>query len=88
MKTNLIILVILFVTGISSCKKTYKCSCTTTLSQPGYYPYQTVSLQNIDKKKTKKKATEICKNTSNQLQANTRLIFDEDVTVSTTCVVL
>jgi hypothetical protein len=87
MKTPLITIIILLALTSSSCKKTYKCSCTTTLAQPGYYPYQTVSIKVIDKKTTKKRATEICENTANQVSANTRLLFDDDVTVSTKCAV-
>ena len=88
MKTILIIIISLFLITFSSCRKKYKCSCATTLSEPGYYPYQTISVENIDKKLSKKKATEICDNIEKQMQANTSLIYDEDVTVFTKCVIL
>ena len=88
MKTSLIIITSLFLLTISSCRKKYKCSCSTSLSQPGYYPYETISIENIDKKMTKKKATDVCKNTEKQMQANTSLIFDQDVTVTTKCVLI
>ena len=88
MKTILIITLSISATLFSSCRKTYKCSCTTTLNQPGYYPYQTVSVENIDKKTTKKKATAVCENTEKQMQANTSLVFNQDVTVSTKCVLV
>jgi len=88
MKTTLIIIASLFLITFSSCRKKYKCSCSTTLKQPGYYPYETISVENIEKKMSKKKATEICENIQKQMQANTSLIFDPDVTVSTKCVII
>lgn len=88
MKKNSLIILAAFLSTFSSCKKSYKCSCTTTLDQPGYYPYQTVSVETIDKKTTKKKATQVCENTAKQLKANTSLIFSQNVTVSTKCLIV
>lgn len=88
MKTSLTIIISLFLVTFISCRKKYKCSCSTSISQPGYYPYETISVENIDKKMSKKKATEVCENTEKQMQANTSLIFDQNVTVSTKCVIL
>lgn len=69
----------------SSCRKNYSCACTTNLSQPGSFPYQTATVQKIDGRVSKKKATKICTNTASQMEANTRLIFNDDVTVATSC---
>lgn len=71
---------------LSGCKKNYSCACTTKLSQPGYLPYQTSTTQDLEKKRiSKKKAAKICDNTAKHMQANTRLLFDSDVDVSTGC---
>ncbi|MBK8367991.1 MAG: hypothetical protein IPL10_11360 [Bacteroidetes bacterium] len=69
----------------SSCRKNYSCTCTTNLTEPGYVPYQTATVQKIDGNVTKKKATKICTNTAIQMEANTRLIFNDDVKVETSC---
>lgn len=70
---------------LNSCQKDYSCTCTTTLRESGYLPYQTVTVQPVKKNTSKKKATKVCKNTAVQMQANTRLLFDDAITVETSC---
>jgi hypothetical protein len=81
--TTLAIIAVLF----SSCVKKYNCKCTTTLNQLGYYPYETMTIQELPKHSSKKKATQICDNTGRQIQANVDELYPDDVTVSTKCVV-
>ena len=69
----------------SSCLKKYTCKCTTTLSSPGYYPKETVTIQEIKKHSSKKKAQQICDNTATQVRNNTRPLWDESITVATKC---
>lgn len=69
----------------TSCRKNYSCACTTNLTQVGYVPYQTATVQKIDGRVSRKKATKICNNTALQMQANTRLLFDDDIKVETGC---
>ena len=69
----------------SSCRKNYSCTCTTNLTEPGYVPYQTATVQKIEGRVSNKKATKICTNTASQMEANTRLIFNDDIKVETSC---
>lgn len=69
----------------SSCRKNYSCTCTTNLTEPGYVPYQTATVQPIEGRVSKKKATKICTNTASQMEANTRLLFDDNIKVETSC---
>jgi hypothetical protein len=78
---TLAIITVLF----SSCLKKYNCKCTTTLNQLGYYPHETVTVQELPKHSSKKKATQICDNTASQIQANTDEIYPDEVTVSSKC---
>lgn len=71
----------------SSCIKKYSCRCVTTLSKPGYYDKVTVTTQDIKKHSSKKKATQICNNTAKQLETNTQPLWDESVTVSSSCTI-
>ncbi len=71
---------------LCSCTKKYSCKCITTLRQDGYYPNETETLQEIKKNTSKRKATQICKNTALQMQANTDLLFPDYIEVSTSCV--
>ena len=70
---------------INSCKKSYSCACTTNITPPNYYPYQTATVVRMEKKASNKKATFVCTNTAKQMQANTRLLFDDNVKVETSC---
>jgi len=81
-------LFIIFVGALTlgACKKNYSCACTTRLSEPGSIPYQTATTQDLEKKRIgKKKAIKICDNTAKHMEANTRLLFDDNVDVSTVC---
>lgn len=71
---------------LTACNKKYTCKCTTTLTQEGYYPMETETLKEVSKNSTKKKATEICRNTAKQMQANTELMWPDYVNVNTVCV--
>lgn len=68
-----------------SCQKKYSCKCTTTLFVQYYYPHDTETVEELPKNITKKKAKQICDNTALQVQANARLLFDDDVQVNTKC---
>ncbi len=83
MKTliSLAIITVLF----SSCIKKYSCKCTTTLSQTGYRPYETVTIEELPKHSSKKKATQICSNTAKQVQANASEAYPDFITVGTAC---
>lgn len=70
-----------------SCRKNHSCACTTTLTKTNSLPYQTATIAGIEKKTSRKKAKTICDNTAKQMQANTRLLFDDDITVETGCTV-
>lgn len=80
--TTLAIVMLLF----TSCLKKYNCKCTTTLNQLGYYPYETMTIQELPKHSSKRKATQICSNTAKQIEANVEEIYSSNVTVSTTCI--
>jgi hypothetical protein len=70
-------------TCLLSCKKQYACQCATTFSSPGYDPYTVSSIENIDKKTTKKRAERICSHAEKQIADN-----DENYTnstISTSC---
>lgn len=85
MKKNIILscLIIIFIS--SSCRKNYSCTCTTNLTEPGLLPYQTATVQKIEGRVSKKKATKICNNTASQMEANIRLLFSTDINVATSC---
>jgi len=68
-----------------SCTKKYTCKCITTLSQDGYYPHKTETIEEIKKNSSKKRATQICSNTAKQIQANTSLLWPDYVKVTTNC---
>lgn len=70
---------------VISCNKNYSCKCTTTLSQEGYYPKKTETIEALKNNISKKKAIHICKNTQAQMQANTRLLFPSYIDVGTKC---
>lgn len=70
----------------TSCLKNYSCKCTTTLSAPGYYPHQTITIQDIKKHASKKKATQICNNVAKQLYTNTHALMDPSVFVTANCI--
>ncbi len=70
--SSILIAIILF---FSACVKTYSCKCTTTLSLTGYYPKETVTVEKIKKNSTKKKATQICNNTAEQIQESTKKLY-------------
>jgi hypothetical protein len=83
-KINIIPAALLLIVSFS-CQKKNSCTCTTTLTHNGYLPHQTVTVQEISKTKSLKKANKICKNTAIQMQANTRLLYTDDVGVETSC---
>lgn len=84
-KTFFLISLIILALSTSSCLKKYNCKCTTTLSKPGYYPKETVTIQEVKKHSSKRKAQQICDNTASQLQTNTRPLWDESITVMSKC---
>ncbi|MBL7934935.1 MAG: hypothetical protein JNM51_03905 [Bacteroidia bacterium] len=85
MKTILFHTIALLSIILVSCNKDYSCKCTTTLSQEGYYPKKTETIEGLKKNTSKKKAIHICKNTQAQMQANTRLLFPDYIDVATKC---
>ncbi len=70
---------------LSACTKKYGCKCTTTLTEDGYYPHKTETIEEIKGHVSKKKATKICDNTAKQMQATTSEIWPSYVNVSTNC---
>lgn len=68
-----------------SCQKNYSCKCTTTVFAQYYYPYETESIEKLPKRCSKKKATQICNNAAKQVQANARLIINDNYQVNTKC---
>ncbi|MBI3520907.1 MAG: hypothetical protein HY062_16330 [Bacteroidetes bacterium] len=82
---RIIIPALFFALISASCKKNYSCTCTTKLTQSGYLPYQTATVEQVPKNTSHKKATKICNNTAKQMQANTRLLFDNNTKVETSC---
>lgn len=72
---------------ISSCRKKYSCQCSITIEKPGYYPYTTSEVQEIDQKTTKKRAEEICSNSEKQLYKNTDDYTGPDEKLTTSCAV-
>lgn len=78
---TLVIITVLF----SSCLKKYNCKCTTTLSQTGYYPHETVSIQELPKHSSQKKADQICGNTARQVQSNAAEAYPDYIGVTTKC---
>lgn len=65
------ILLLIIVFLLQSCKKNYSCLCTITFESPGYYPFVTSTVKEIDQKTTKKRAETICSYTEKQLYSNT-----------------
>jgi hypothetical protein len=86
MKKHIILVFFFSILIFSSCKKSYTCACTTNITEPGYVPYQTATVEEVKKNTSKKKATLTCNNTAKQIQANTRLLFEgSDVDIKTSC---
>ncbi len=50
-----------------------------------YNPHVTETVEQLPKHCTKKKATQICDNTAKQVQANARLLYDDQIQVNTKC---
>ena len=72
---------------LTACTKKYDCKCTTTLSRDGYYPNKTETIVPVGKNSSKKKAKDICYNTSLQMQATSSQLFPDYIKVSTVCIV-
>ena len=85
MKKIIIIFAAVLTSGIISCKKQYSCQCSTTFSSPNYSPYTVSSVENIDKKTTKKRATQICSHAEKQMADNAENYTSG--TVSTSCAI-
>ena len=85
MKKTLFNTITLLTITLVSCNKEYACKCTTTLSQEGYLPNKTETIESVKKNSSKKRATKVCKNTASQMQANTRLLFPDYINVGTVC---
>ena len=85
MKKALLNTITLLLITLVSCNKDYSCKCTTTLSQDGYYPKKTETIEAVKKNTSRKKAIQICKNTQTQMQATTRLLFPDYIDVGTIC---
>lgn len=68
-----------------SCQKKYSCKCKTTVFAQYYYPYETESIEELPKHSSKKKAKQICDNAAKQVQANARLLINDDLQVNTKC---
>lgn len=84
MKKTVFYFIIIITITTTSCKK-YSCQCTTTLSEDGYYPKKTETIEDVKKNSSRKKATQICSNTARQMQANTRLLWPSYIDVGTVC---
>lgn len=82
-----LIIVILVCIGLYSCKKEYSCQCSTTYGKTGYNSYTVSSVQQIDKKTTKKTAERICAQAEKQIRLNDVDYKTELETVSISCAV-
>ena len=61
-------LIIIFLSfGFLSCKKSYSCACTTTVTFPGKAPYESSNVQFLGQKSTKKQAESVCRASEAQL---------------------
>jgi len=79
--------IILFSTFLfSSCVKKYSCKCTSKISLQYYLPYETTTIVEIDEKKTKKKATQMCDHAAKQLTANTKLLYPNFLDIGSECI--
>ncbi|MBS1637373.1 MAG: hypothetical protein JST26_15765 [Bacteroidetes bacterium] len=87
MKKSYIIAMIVLGTVLSSCIRKYTCSCNVHLAASGYYPVDKPSSEPIGHLTTKKQATKYCNQAAKQLRENTKLLYDDWVEVSSTCVV-
>lgn len=70
-----------------SCRKKHSCQCSITIEKPGYYPYTTSQVQEIDGKTSKKRAEEICAFSEKQLYKNTDDYTGPDEKLTTSCAV-
>jgi hypothetical protein len=78
---------VIFIVTISSCRKSYSCACATTIEEPGYIPYKTLSNVKIAKNTSEKKALKICESTAKQMQANAKLIFSSSYKIKAACTI-
>lgn len=67
MKKAAALIMIILSFGFLSCKKSYSCACTTTVTFPGKAPYETSNVQALSQKSTKKQAGSVCKASEAQL---------------------
>lgn len=70
-----------------SCKKQYSCQCSSTFEKPGYYPYTASSVEPINKKTTKRRATQICTQAEKQILNNNTDYKKGDETLTVSCAV-
>ena len=85
MKTSFLLIACILLLTMASCAKKYSCKCTVSITAQYYYPHETETVVPIDKRTTKKKAQQICDNTSAQLRANTKEII-KGWEIGSTCV--
>lgn len=71
----------------TSCKKQYSCQCSSTFEKPGYYPYTVSSVEPINKKTTKKRATQICAHAEKQMLNNNMDYKSGNETLTVSCAV-
>ena len=67
MKKTLLICILGISAGLYSCKKSYSCECTSTITFNGLPPYTSTSTEPISQKATMKQAKSICAATEAQL---------------------
>jgi len=67
MKKTAALIIIIASVGMCSCKKSYSCECTTTVTFPGKEPHQSSDVQQLSQKTTKKQAEAICKTSEAEL---------------------
>lgn len=67
-----------------SCKKHHACQCVSTFTKAGYNSFTVSSIENIDKKVTKKRGGQMCLQAEKQMQKNHEdyISGNEKVTVS------
>lgn len=85
MKKHITLFSFIFILLLSSCTKRYTCTCTTNIREGNFPPYQTVTVEEVKKNTSKKKAMQTCKNTAKQIEANTKLLFDNSLSIETGC---
>jgi hypothetical protein len=69
MKKIKFLIAVIFCTGFMSCKKSYTCDCTTTVTFAGQDPHESKASEPIGQKTSNAQAVAICKATEAELNA-------------------